>query len=399
MRAHFIYTMEKPTLATDQANMKDLRTPAARCLLELRDEVLEEWCKQCREQIPNAKDLLHPVLINTIPSFIDNLAEALAYEHPRTTATDFSTIAQEHGGERARLTNYSPDRLLTEYELLREIIVDKLSAAIELGERERRIIRKSFDSAIRESMLAFFLVHSRFREQFMASVSHDLRNPISATKLNGELILRLAEKVSDEKQRERLTISAQRIVNNSKRADRMIQDLLDVSALQFGEKIRLNVAECEMLEQVRDVVGELATEEQARIEIRGGPAKGFWDCAAIRRVIENLVSNAFKYGSHESMVRIEISAVHGRALLSVHNDGNVIPPEDHDFLFKLFRQGEQGKKVGKGWGIGLAMVKGVAEAHGGSVGLDSSVDQGTTFTVDIPLVARLFLTARSPLTA
>ncbi len=379
--------------------MQELKTPSARQLIKLREDILNEWSKQCREQIADSKELEHPVLIDTIPSFIDNLAEALSYEHPRSTATDFSTVAQEHGGERARLTRYSPDKLLIEYELLREVIVEKLETKVRLQDRERRIIRKSFDRAIRESMLAFFLVHSRFREQFTASVSHDLRNPISAAKLNCELILKIVEKIPDETQRGRLQTYAQRIANNMKRADRLIQELLDLTALQFGEKLRLNIVECEMLNLVHTVANELSPEERARMEIRGTEAKGFWDCAAFRRLIENLVSNAFKYGSRESIVAVEVSVTHGRVLLSVHNDGSVIPPEDRDFLFKLFRQGQQGKHGGKGWGIGLAMVKTVAEAHGGSVGLDSSVDQGTTFTVDVPLDGRPFVNARSPMTA
>jgi signal transduction histidine kinase len=76
-------------------------------------------------------------------------------------------------------------------------------------------------------------------------------------------------------------------------------------------------------------------------------------------------------------------------ILTVHNEGEPIPPEQTAYIFEVFRRAASAKDGKKeGWGIGLPYVRSVAESHGGSVAVDSSVDRGTTFTIDIPIDSR-----------
>jgi signal transduction histidine kinase len=110
--------------------------------------------------------------------------------------------------------------------------------------------------------------------------------------------------------------------------------------------------------------------------------------------MENIIGNAVKYGSPDAPVRIKIASQNERMLLSVHNAGESIPPEQIESIFQVFGRAEAAKKGSKeGWGIGLPYVRSVAESHGGSVAVDSSPYRGTTFTIDIPVDARPYQNA------
>ncbi len=381
--------------STDQSNLQSSKTPSAQALFQLKKEILAEWEKNVREKVNAAAQLQRPVLTDTVPSFLDNLAESLSEEHPRTIATESTTIAEEHGSERARLSRYGPDQLITEYQLLRDVVLNKLQAVVSLTEGDRITIQKSFDQAVCDAMTAFFLVHSQIREKFVAGLGHDLRNPLGAAKMSAELILlSLNDEAYQGEIFEDLRKLAQRIVNNAKRADRMIQDMLDASVIQIGEKVPLKVGEWEILAIVKDVITDLNRKEQERIHLVGSPVWGHWDGEALRRSVENLLSNAMKYGDSETPVTIRVNALAGRMILSVHNLGAEIPAEEQEVLFQAFRRSQAAKASGKkGWGIGLALVRGVAEGHGGSIAVDSLRGRGTTFSIDIPVDARPFLDA------
>jgi signal transduction histidine kinase len=117
--------------------------------------------------------------------------------------------------------------------------------------------------------------------------------------------------------------------------------------------------------------------------------RGFFDRDVLRRAIENLVTNAAKYGAEARPITITVRSSHGRALVMVHNHGAHIPTEAQETLFRAFQRNTSGKDAGKrGWGIGLAQVRAAAESHGGSVGIDSVAGRGTTFTLDIPVDSR-----------
>jgi K+-sensing histidine kinase KdpD len=114
----------------------------------------------------------------------------------------------------------------------------------------------------------------------------------------------------------------------------------------------------------------------------------------MKRVLENLLDNALKYGEPEAAIRVRISYNHDRMLLSVHNEGDAIPQDELESIFQVFRRAEAAKEGEKrGWGIGLPYVRSVAESHGGSVQIDSAPGRGTTLGVDVPVDARPFQNA------
>jgi signal transduction histidine kinase len=357
----------------------------ARKMLELRDAVLDEWDKRLRQAVKEAERLPHPILIDTFPSLYENLAEAMSPGYPRTSAEEGATIASEHGGERARLTNYNARAVITEYQVLRLTILDVLKQhGVQLDNGEIFIINTSLDDAIRESVSSFALAQAALRERFVAALTHDLRNPLSTANVAAELIKRISEP-------DKIKELADRITDNLARMDAMIRDLLDSVIFQSGERLRLRLEECDAMEIASEVCEQFNEVYGPRFQLTGDATKGWWDRETLKRAIENLVGNALKYGVPGTPIRIDIDTLHGRMMLAVHNDGEPIPPDQIECIFQVFQRARAAKEGDKpGWGIGLPYVRSVAESHGGSVSVDSAMERGTTFMMDLPLDARPF---------
>jgi signal transduction histidine kinase len=374
------------TLASDQKPNATGLSSTSKRMLALRDTVLLEWEQRLCSAVKEASSLKHPILINTLPSFYENIAEALTPEYPRTNGVDSASLAVEHGGERARLTNYDPQAIITEFQILRQVIFDVLKINdIQLSHDESVIINSSIDTSLREAVNAFALVQATLRERFAAALTHDLRTPLGSASMAAELILHSTDPT-------KMKGFAAKVIENLGRMDKMIQSLLDAMLFESGERLQLHLSNFDILQVVREVHDEAVIKHGRRFKILGGSATGWWDRDAMKRALENILGNAVKYGTPNSQIRIKIDEVQERLLLSVHNEGNPIPPEEREDIFQVFRRALSAKE-GKqpGWGIGLPYVRGVAEAHGGSVGVDSTVERGTTFVIDVPVDARLFM--------
>ena len=213
------------------------------------------------------------------------------------------------------------------------------------------------------------------RERLVTALSHDLRTPLGTARLGAEMILatdpHLAKQVN-------------RIITAMDRADAMIRDLLDVSRIRAGEPIPLDVVDCDLSQLAHQSIDELAALHGARFVVHAPPhVEGRWDCGALRRVIENLVNNAVKYGARDAPITISIARGE-RVTLSVHNEGIPIPGDEQPALFELFKR-SRNATAHDGWGIGLSLVHGLVQAHGGTVRVSSAEGRGTTFTVELPL--------------
>ena len=179
----------------------------------------------------------------------------------------------------------------------------------------------------------------------------------------------------------------------------MIQNLLDANRIRAGGKLPLELAECDLKQTTKDTLTDLALTVGDRFELESETSvSGYWSCEQLRRVVENLALNAIKYGSQSDPVTVSISKDPEYAFLKVHNQGRFIPPEEQAVLFNPYSRSETALNSGKvGWGLGLTLVRGVAEAHGGTVSVESRPDQGTTFTVKIPRDARPYQNRKSEL--
>jgi signal transduction histidine kinase len=185
-----------------------------------------------------------------------------------------------------------------------------------------------------------------------------------------------------------LLLLANRIVSNAKRADAMICDLLDANHIQVGQPMAVFVTLGFLDELVAAACQELAELHGDRLQAsdKPGPLLGLWDAKGIRRVVENLVGNAFKYAKPGGRVTLGLSRSGQWLDLTVHNEGEAISLVEQQAIFDPFyRTLSASGGTQPGWGVGLTLVKGIAQAHGGSVTVQSTPIDGTTFLVRFPV--------------
>lgn len=218
-------------------------------------------------------------------------------------------------------------------------------------------------------------------EKILALVSHDVRNPLTTSKMCIQMVLKSPEQVDKNLGLLKKTLSSIEF------ADTMIQSLLDASRIQSGKKIPLNFEECDLNEHVSLIVSDMKTILCSRLEYISEieSALGNWSVNGIRRTLENLVTNAIKYGDKTTPITVKLHKKDAFIFLEVHNYGKEISHNDQVKLFELYQRTEEVEKgLIRGWGLGLSLVKEVAEAHNGIVYIDSTAGKGTSFILKLP---------------
>lgn len=219
------------------------------------------------------------------------------------------------------------------------------------------------------------------RERFVATLTHDLQTPLTAIKLN----LQIAEKTTPPEILPRIEKS----LGSLNRMQAMIQDLLDVNSIRAGKPLPIEINECHLNTVAEETLADLRQIHGDRfIMVHNKDLQGHWSCNGVRRIIENLCSNAVKYGKENAPVKIVLEEGDTYALIQVHNEGTPIPEADQKVLFNPFERASEKTGKKKGWGLGLTLVKGLAEAQGGKVIVTSAEGMGTTFSVYLPHDAR-----------
>jgi PAS domain S-box-containing protein len=220
------------------------------------------------------------------------------------------------------------------------------------------------------------------RERFVSMLAHDLRNPLTSAKIGTQILARKADDPA------RVIALAAKAAASLDRADKMIQDLLDVSRIESGAGLVIELGPCDLSVIARDVGDDMRVAHGVDLRLEAPErARGWWSCNELRRLVENLVSNACKYGDRTRPITVALELRETDAVLRVHNWGAPIPPDDQQTIFQSFQR-SVGSKRARGWGIGLSLVKGVVDAHGGEIRLESDEARGTTFVVCLPLDAR-----------
>lgn len=240
--------------------------------------------------------------------------------------------------------------------------------------------RKNLEASLKE-----LKEERELREKFVSALSHDLRTPLAIVTMCA-LILKKSIDEADT-----VVEMADRITSSVARADRMIHNLLDASRIKAGLGIPLSIQEFELDECVKSVITDLEELYGARFKVvnTSGVIKGFWDNIGIHRILENLVSNAVKYGTPNSIITINLLSSENEIEIQVHNEGSPILEDERLELFNQYSRSKSAENSGLiGWGIGLSLIKGLTEAHHGSVFVHSTLEEGTTFTVKMPRDSR-----------
>lgn len=222
---------------------------------------------------------------------------------------------------------------------------------------------------------------SEFEQQLIGIVSHDLRNPLQAIRLSSVLGLRIAGQEPRQKR------SFERILASSDRAIRMINDLLDFTRVRSGGGLPLQVRPADLHLLAAQAVDELLVtrpERQIAVEAHGD-GMGRWDPDRLMQVLQNLVGNALQHTTEETPVRVTTRGERDFVAIEVHNGGPPIPAEDLPRLLKPFRRGQAAHATGgRSLGLGLYITFHIVQAHGGTISVQSSCEEGTTFAVRLP---------------
>jgi PAS domain S-box-containing protein len=219
----------------------------------------------------------------------------------------------------------------------------------------------------------------RLREEWSAVIAHDLRQPVNSMSLAADLLRRSCNDA-------RLTRWAARIHDDARRLHQMIEDLLDVNRLD-AHRMRLDLRP-ERLDGLVEVVLDRLPGLAERAEVRIAPeARDLQvDGGRLIQVLGNLLSNAAKYGDPGSPIRIEARAEDGHGRITVTNHGPGIPADELPTLFRRFNRtrGAQARGI-EGIGLGLYICKGLVEAHGGRIWVESTPGATTSFHLTLPL--------------
>lgn len=242
------------------------------------------------------------------------------------------------------------------------------------GVKEIRVIGATFNSMANR-------LEERRQEQLrvIASIAHDLRNPLNSMSLVSEL---LATKCEEEDK-----AAVQILLRQVRSLDRLVSDLLDTSRIEAGQ-LDLEIIDQDMGVLIWDAVElfRAGTDlHDFKVEVPDEPIVCRCDGRRIAQVINNLVSNAVKYSPNGGVVTIKAWKGEGRFFISVTDQGIGIAPQEIDNIFKPFYRTKATKGTIPGIGLGLSASRRIVEAHGGKLQVKSTPGKGSTFCVDLPL--------------
>jgi len=224
----------------------------------------------------------------------------------------------------------------------------------------------------------------RLRRELTANVSHELRTPLTSIKGFAETLLDGAMR-EEETARRFLSI----INSETDRLVKLVDDLLDLSLLE-SKRVTLDPKPVDLGGLVTHTVDKLrpiAAHSQLTLVQSAPPGiVVFADADRLEQVLTNLVDNALKYTPPGGRVEVQVAAVNGEVEVVVNDTGKGIRPEDLPHVFERFYRSDRSRTRGSGGtGLGLAIAKHIVEAHGGRISVSSRPDEGTTFTVTIPM--------------
>ncbi|HEX2508872.1 MAG TPA: ATP-binding protein [Miltoncostaeaceae bacterium] len=222
----------------------------------------------------------------------------------------------------------------------------------------------------------------RARRDLVANVSHELKTPIAA--LKGFLELLEGDGVSERHRREFLVAMSQ----ETARLERLVEEQLQLARLDAGA-LPLQREPVDLGDLAREVVEPrvaLAAREGVTLSAHahaGEPVEVDADPARVEQILLILLDNALRHTPAGGRVEVAVGREDGQATVAVRDTGEGIPPESQAFVFDRFYRGDASRE-GRSAGLGLAIARGLAAAHQGSIGLESAVGEGSTFTLRLP---------------
>jgi heavy metal sensor kinase len=229
--------------------------------------------------------------------------------------------------------------------------------------------------------------------QFTADASHELRTPVSLMRTEAELALRRSRSEAEYKE------SLGHILYEAERTTNLIEQLLEMARADSGREV-LDIQTVDLSEVLRSIVERWQQVSAIRslefaATVGDGPAFVMGDEALLRRLIEILLDNAFKYTSSPGSIHLSLERNSERACITVRDSGVGIAQEDQSKIFERFYRVDKARSRAQGGtGLGLAIAQWIVSQHHGTITVESRPGEGTTFRVELPLTPAPVQTAQ-----
>jgi signal transduction histidine kinase len=295
--------------------------------------------------------------------------------------------AKAHAFARLR-SGFDPMALVAEYRALRASVIRLWGESIpspdsrDLADLTR--FNESVDQSLTEAVRQFTEQMDQSRKIFLGILGHDLRNPLNAILLSSQAIAEIPEAGPE------CAHLAAQITASSEAMTHMLADFLDFTASRLGQRIPVTRSAMDLTALCQAVVSECQASfpsRTLRLELQGD-LKGEWDQARLRQLLSNLLGNAIYHGSPTALITVSVDGEASSVQLRVHNTGTPIAQDLLPRIFDPLVQGlsselKGGRRPGS-MGLGLYIAREVVSAHGGTIGVQSTSDTGTVFTVWLP---------------
>lgn len=219
------------------------------------------------------------------------------------------------------------------------------------------------------------------RAEMMSWVAHEIKTPLSSARLNLELMLRHLSGETADAQRRRGTV----VLHQLDRMGTLVSSVLEASQLSDG-RIKLQREPCELRVFLQDVASywrDTRPEADLIVKLPTEPVTMQADAERLRQILNNLISNAIKYGGTPARVELALDLSPGRAVISVADHGQGMDASELPRIFDRFHRAAG--STGQGHGLGLYIASALAQLHGGSLQVCSQRGEGSTFTLSLPL--------------
>jgi signal transduction histidine kinase len=222
---------------------------------------------------------------------------------------------------------------------------------------------------------------TRARDEVLAIVSHDLQTPLGALLLGASMVEKLAPEGAEGEPLRRASATVRRA---GERMRRLVHDLVDLAGLDAG-RLSIRPSGCEaaaIARETAEAIAPLAAEAEVRVEVDAEPAALACDRDRVGQVLGNLLANAVRVTPPGGQVLVRVAPGDGEVVFMVTDTGPGIPTDEQARIFDRWYRGRNASYAGHG--LGLAIARGLVEAHGGRIWVESVPGSGATFAFALP---------------
>jgi signal transduction histidine kinase len=359
------------------------------------EAILAEWERFAASLLPAACDMTSLALRDHAKQILEAVVKDLSTLQTKEAQSQKSkgnapkllgapeTAAQTHAVLRAR-SGFDINQLAAEYRALRASVLRLWMDACQPHEINLDdVVRfnEAIDQAIAESIRFFSTQVDQARNLLLGMLGHDMRNPLNTILMTAKYLgaLNAGDIVSD---------AATRLIRSGASMKALLDDLTDFNRTKLGLGIKVVSVDLDLAALYADELEQLRgahPDRQIELEIVGD-TRGFWDGLRLQQLLRNLVVNAIKYGAEDAPIHVVFTGHAADVTIEVKNSGPAIEKENLDHIFDPLRRGlgqDNSDDNGPGLGLGLYIVREIAQAHGGEVNVRS--DHGeTVFAVSLP---------------